>query len=277
MIVPEISRSGVTANEAGHHTSDGRNVISAEVGCGETDIFHAAVQMSRMPMCLTDPDGEDNPIIFCNQAFEQLTGYSQEEILGQNCRFLQGEGTDTEAIAEIRKSLEAYEDVHIELLNYRKDGTPFWNALFISPVIDTTGRLVYFFASQLDVTRRREAEAVLQQSQRIETLGAMASSVAHEFNNLMTVVLANLERLETEQDLTSASQAAQPGTVGSRERYQAYRADAVLCSAPVPRQPAARHQRDHRRMRHHSGSDGGRRQPGAATFGTAAAAGVVGR
>ena len=198
--MPESPRSGVTANEAGHHTSGGRNVISAETALGETDIFRAAVQMSRMPMCLTDPDGEDNPIIFCNQAFEQLTGYSQEEILGRNCRFLQGEGTDREAAGEIRLSLEARQDVHIELLNYRKDGTPFWNALFISPVIDTTGRLVYFFASQLDVSRRREAEAVLQQSQRVETLGAMASSVAHEFNNLMTVVLANLERLEGEQD-----------------------------------------------------------------------------
>lgn len=218
MIVPETPRSGVTVNEAGHHTSGGRNVISAETALGDADIFQAAVQMSRMPMCLTDPDGEDNPIIFCNQAFEQLTGYSQEEILGQNCRFLQGEGTDRDAAAEIRQSLKAREDVHIELLNYRKDGTPFWNALFISPVIDTTGRLVYFFASQLDITRRREAEAVLQQSQRVETLGAMASSIAHEFNNLMTVVLANLERLETEQDPTRRAKQV------SRARWGAERA-----------------------------------------------------
>lgn len=216
--MPESPRSGVTANEAGHHTSDGRNVISTETALGETDIFRAAVQMSRMPMCLTDPDGEDNPIIFCNQAFEQLTGYSQEEILGRNCRFLQGEGTDREAAGEIRLSLEARQDVHIELLNYRKDGTPFWNALFISPVINTTGRLVYFFASQLDVSRRREAEAVLQQSQRVETLGAMASSVAHEFNNLMTVVLANLERLEGEQDPTRRARQL------SRARWGAERA-----------------------------------------------------
>ncbi len=196
----ESPRSGVTANEAGHYSSGGRNVISTEAGRGGSDIFHAAVQMSRMPMCLTDPERHDNPIIFCNQAFEQLTGYSQDEILGRNCRFLQGESTDKAAAAEIRHSLDARKDVHIELLNYRKDGTSFWNALFISPVIDTEGRLIYFFASQLDVTRRREAEAVLQQSQRVETLGAMASSLAHEFNNLMTVVLASLERLETEQD-----------------------------------------------------------------------------
>ncbi len=204
------------ANEPGHHISDGRNVISTGGSHGGTDIFFAAVQMSRMPMCLTDPHQDDNPIIFCNQAFEQLTGYGQHEILGQNCRFLQGAGTDPAAVAEIRRNLEAHEDVHLELMNYRKDGTSFWNALFISPVVDTTGRLVYHFASQLDVTRRREAEAVLQQSQRMETLGAMASSLAHEFNNLMTIVMANLERLTTETDLGRRSRQIERATWGTQ-------------------------------------------------------------
>ena len=190
-------RQGVTADEPGHHSSDGRNVISAGLDGGK-DIFFAAVQMSRMPVCLTDPHGPDNPIVFCNQAFEQLTGYGQHEVIGRNCRFLQGETTDPKAVAEIARALAAGEDVHQELVNYRKDGTSFWNALFVSPVINTRGELVYHFASQFDVTRRREAEAVLQQSQRMETLGSMASSLAHEFNNLMTVVLANLECLEGE-------------------------------------------------------------------------------
>ena len=190
-------RQGVTANEPGHHSGGGRNVISIVREHG-VDVFFAAVQMSRMPMCLTEPHAHDNPIAFCNQAFERLCGYPQAEILGRNCRFLQGEGTDPEAVAELRRAIGAGEEVHLELLNYRRDGTPFWNALFISPVYDTEGRLIYHFASQLDVTRRREAEAVLQQSQRMETLGSMASSLAHEFNNLMTIVLANLERLSEE-------------------------------------------------------------------------------
>ncbi len=194
------SPSSFTTPEDGHHISDGRNVIAAGGGHGGTDIFFAAVQMSRMPMCLTDPHRDDNPIIFCNQAFERLTGYVQDEIVGRNCRFLQGPATDQAHVAEIRRALGAGEDVHLELMNYRRDGSTFWNALFISPVVDTEGRLVYHFASQLDVTRRREAEAVLQQSQRMETLGSMASSLAHEFNNLMTIVLANLERLQTEAD-----------------------------------------------------------------------------
>jgi signal transduction histidine kinase len=96
----------------------------------------------------------------------------------------------------IRDSLARRADVHEEIFNYRKDGSGFWNALFISPVFGADGDVQYFFASQLDVTRRHEAEAVLQQAQRLETLGAMASGVAHEFNNLMTVVLGSLAQLE---------------------------------------------------------------------------------
>ena len=207
---------GVTADEPGHHVSEGRNVIPVGGGAHGTDIFFAAVQMSRMPMCLTNPHQHDNPIVFCNQAFEQLTGYAQDEIMGRNCRFLQGRDTDPEAVAEIHRALDAGEDVHIELVNYRKDGSQFWNALFISPVVDTSGTLVYHFASQLDVTRKREAEAVLQQSQRMETLGSMASSLAHEFNNLMTIVLGNLERLDGEVNSERGLRSIERATWGAR-------------------------------------------------------------
>ncbi len=190
----------VTSPGPGHHSSNGRNIIPSGGDHDGRDIFFAAVQMSRMPMCLSDPHQPDGPIVFCNQAFEELTGYGQDEILGRNCRFLQGEDTDPATIAEIRRGIAAGEDVQQEILNYRKDGSSFWNALFISPVIDTQGSLTYHFASQLNVTRRHEAEAVLQQSQRMETLGGMASSLAHEFNNLMTIVLASIERAAEELD-----------------------------------------------------------------------------
>jgi PAS domain S-box-containing protein len=209
-------RYGGSAGGEGHHSSDGRNVIPAGVGHGGRDIFFAAVQMSRMPMCLTDPHQPDNPLIFCNAAFEELTGYAQAEILGRNCRFLQGAGTDRAVVAEIRQGLDAGEDIHKELLNYRKDGTPFWNALFVSPVVDSGGRLVYHFASQLNVTRRREAEAVFHQSQRMETLGTMASGMAHEFNNLMTIVLASLERAEDEADAARRAKQIARATWGAQ-------------------------------------------------------------
>ena len=179
-----------------HHTDGGRNVIASGQGHGQHDIFFAAVQMSRMPMILADPHQDDCPIIFCNRAFEQLTGYVQGEIIGRNCRFLQGPDTNRETVDRIRTAIARKEDSHEELFNYRRDGSGFWNALFVSPVFGTEGELLYFFASQLDVTRRHEAEAVIEQAKRLETLGAMASGVAHEFNNLMTVVLGSLSQLE---------------------------------------------------------------------------------
>jgi PAS domain S-box-containing protein len=175
----------------GHHTADGRNIVPDDRGLGGKDIFFAAVQMTRMPMCMSDPHQSDMPLVFVNEAFQRMTGYEASEVLGRNCRFLQGPDTDPETVATIREAVKERQDVAVEILNYRRDGTPFWNALYLSPVYDKSGKLIYFFASQIDVTRRKQAEAVLQQSQRMEALGGMASGVAHEFNNLMTVVIGS--------------------------------------------------------------------------------------
>ena len=123
-----------------------------------------------------------------------MSGYAEAEVVGRNCRFLQGPSTDPAAVGRLRDAIAAREDAAVEIINHKRDGTPFWNALYISPVFDEAGALIYFFASQLDVTRRREAEAVAQQSHRMEALGSMASSIAHEFNNLMTVVLGSAQQ-----------------------------------------------------------------------------------
>jgi PAS domain S-box-containing protein len=192
----DVSGADLRPEDLHHFSGGGRNVIPRGQGHGGHDIFYAAVQMSRMPMILTDPHQDDNPIIFCNRAFERLSGYEQGEILGRNCRFLQGPDTDQQVLDRIRQALARREDVHEDIFNYRKDGSGFWNALFISPVFSPDGELLYYFASQLDVTRRHEAEAVLRQAQRLETLGSMASGVAHEFNNLMTVALGSISQLE---------------------------------------------------------------------------------
>jgi len=162
---------------------------------GNSDIFFAAVALTRMPMIVTNPDLPDNPIAFGNKAFCELTGYAPEAIIGRNCRFLQGEETDQATIARVRQALQRRTDIAVEVLNYRRDGTPFWNALFISPVFGPDGSLLYYFASQLDVTRRRDAERALAQAQRLEGLGSLAGGMAHEFNNLLTVIRGNLEPL----------------------------------------------------------------------------------
>lgn len=133
--------------------------IHAEQGQG--DPFAAAVRATRMAMIITDPRQRDNPIVFANAAFLQLTGYSRDEVIGSNCRFLQGPGSDPGAIQAIRDAISRRSDIAIDVLNYRKDGKPFWNGLYISPVTTASGELQFFFASQLDVTDRVEAQKVI--------------------------------------------------------------------------------------------------------------------
>ncbi|MCJ2022181.1 PAS domain S-box protein [Methylobacterium sp. E-065] len=121
-------------------------------GVDVTDPFAAAVRATRMPMLITDPRQHDNPIIFVNEAFCQLTGFDRTEIIGRNCRFLQGPGTDAADVDRIRAAVAALETIEIAIYNYRKDGTPFWNQLLLAPVKDAKGEVAYFFASQYDVS-----------------------------------------------------------------------------------------------------------------------------
>ncbi len=97
---------------------------------------------------ITDPHLPDNPMIFVSEEFERQTGYSSDEAVGRNCRFLQGQGTDPDAIRAIRYALFAETSFVIDILNYRKDGTPFLNRLRIRPLFDDTGALRYFVGAQ---------------------------------------------------------------------------------------------------------------------------------
>lgn len=158
-------------------------------------VFFAAVEMTRMPMILSDPRQPDNPIVFANKAFLDLTGYEEAEVVGRNCRFLQGPRTDRDHVTQLRDAIGHGQPVSLEILNYKRDGTPFWNAVFIGPVTNTDGELLYFFASQLDVTRRRESEDSYRQAQKMEAVGQLTAGLAHDFNNLLQVVSGNHEVL----------------------------------------------------------------------------------
>ncbi|NQE50662.1 histidine kinase [Herbaspirillum rubrisubalbicans] len=163
------------------------------VGDDANDIFFAAVEMTRMPMIVSDPRKPDNPIIFVNNAFINMTGYSSAEVVGKNCRFLQGPETDRSVVAQVRQAVAERREIATELLNYRKNGSTFWNALFISPVYDQQGELKYFFSSQLDISRRRDAEQALGQARKMEALGQLTGGIAHDFNNLLQVITGYLD------------------------------------------------------------------------------------
>lgn len=138
--------------DAWHMTDD----LHAEQGKG--DPFAAAIRATRMAMIITDPRRPDNPIVFANDAFLKLSGYTREEVVGRNCRFLQGPDSDEEAISAIRDAIAGQRDINVDILNYRKDGSTFWNALYLSPVSNEDGQVQFFFASQLDVSDRKQAE-----------------------------------------------------------------------------------------------------------------------
>ncbi len=97
----------------------------------------------------------------------------------------------------MRRAIAERKEIATEILNYRKNGSTFWNALFISPVYDPSGELVYFFGSQLDVSRRRDAEEALRQSQQMEALGQLTGGIAHDFNNLLQVVVGYVDILHS--------------------------------------------------------------------------------
>lgn len=134
--------------------------LHAEQGKG--DPFAAAMRATRMAMIITDPRLPDNPIVFANDSFLRLTGYARHEVLGRNCRFLQGPESDADAIAQIRTAVARRQDTNVDILNYRKNGSTFWNALYLSPVSNEAGELQFFFASQLDVTDRKRAESRIE-------------------------------------------------------------------------------------------------------------------
>lgn len=183
------------------------------------NVFFAAIEMTRMPMVVTDPRQVDNPIVFVNRAFLDLTGYEEEDLLGHNCRILQGEQTDPHTVEEVRAAIREERAIAVDLVNYKADGSMFWNALFLGPIFDEDGKILYWFSSQIDITERRVSEQALRQAQKMEAIGQLTAGLAHDFNNLLQVVTGNLEVVEMRvrddeialHSVKAAQQAAEKG------------------------------------------------------------------
>ncbi len=108
---------------------------------------------SLIAAVVTDPRQRDNPIVECNDAFQALTGYSHDEIIGHNCRFLVGPGTEPELTQALRDGIRQKQPVMVEIRNYKKDGTPFRNAVMVAPIFDEQGELQYFLGSQVELVQ----------------------------------------------------------------------------------------------------------------------------
>ena len=120
---------------------------------------------------LSDPDQEDNPIVYSNKAFEQITGYSKEETIGRNCRFLHDQDKDQPELQKIRDALKKVIPVEVTLKNFRKNGELFYNRLSITPLFGKDGKLIYFLGVQYDVTEQVLAQQEIKRlAEAIEKL-----------------------------------------------------------------------------------------------------------
>jgi PAS domain S-box-containing protein len=156
-----------------------------------------AIQTVSQGIVITDANQPDNPIIYASPSFERLTGYTQAEVLGKNCRFMQGKDSDPETVSRLRIAIAQGEPCTVELLNYRRDGTPLWIELRVSPIRDERGRLTHFVGTQADMTDRRALESQLRQSQKMEAVGQLAGGIAHDFNNLLTIIIGSCDLLKS--------------------------------------------------------------------------------
>ena len=122
---------------------------------------------------LADPDIEDMPIVFANRSFERMTGYSQDEIIGRNCRFLQGSDREQEARYLLRKAIDEHLPVEVDIRNYKKSGEMFYNHLALTPLFDAESQLLYYLGVQYDITMQVEAaQEIARLKQRLAELEA---------------------------------------------------------------------------------------------------------
>ena len=187
-----------------------------------------AMDEAPVGITISDPDRPDNPLIYVNDAFERITGYAREEVLGRNCRLLQGPETDEAAVARLRGAIEAGEPVTVELRNYRRNGDPFWNEVTVAPLRDDSGAITHFVGFQSDVTRRKEAELAL--SRERERLDAVFDRVDRLLDAVTTAIVTATSRGTLERSVCRELVEAGPFEAAWFGRVDAA-ADAVVPSA----------------------------------------------
>ena len=139
------------------------NTLSANKVLDDPDFrFIKALQTAQQNFVVTDPSLPDNPIVYATQGFLNLTGYSLDQVLGRNCRFLQGPETDPKSVEKIRGAIETGNDMSVCLLNYRVDGTTFWNQFFIAALRDANGNITNYVGVQCKVSRDSASFASLR-------------------------------------------------------------------------------------------------------------------
>lgn len=153
----------------------------------------AAVNATTSAILITDPDRSGNPTVFANPAFTAMTGWPVEEALGRDRSFLNGPETDMNEAARFEQDMYEGRPVSAELRLKARNGKCFWAEINASPIRSNDGRIANWVIIQTDITARKEAEEQLRQSQKMEMIGQLTGGLAHDLNNILTIVLGNLE------------------------------------------------------------------------------------
>lgn len=192
------------------------------------DLVTKTTVLDKAPfgIVISDPSRPDWPITYINQSFTRITGYVSSEVIGRNCRFLQGPDTDLRAVDDIRKSLQEQSAFEIELLNYRRDGSPFQSRLQLFPCLTPEGKLISYVGCVYDVTElknmqieRDQIAAELQESTKLESLGLAIAGIAHDLNTPIGIALtASTHLKKTVQQLSQEVSAIESGSVSAAQK-----------------------------------------------------------
>ncbi|KAA9007043.1 PAS domain-containing protein [Histidinibacterium aquaticum] len=145
----------------------------------------SALTKAPFAMVITDPSRDDNPIVYVNDAFTDVTGYSRAAAIGRNCRFLQGTETQEDALQDIRDAVGRGDQITTDIRNYRADGTPFWNRLMIAPLTDDGGKVRYFLGVQMALPESGEKPPAI----RSRELDSALSEIQHRVKNHLSMIV----------------------------------------------------------------------------------------
>lgn len=176
LIAVETSISSILIEGRRFLSSHARDITERRQVQHEMRVLHLAIESAMNGVLITDATRPDNPIVYANAGFQKLTGYPLSEITGKNCRFLQGKDTNPESVQLLRTAIQSGQSIRTCLLNYRRDGTSFWNDLQITPITDDRGRVNSFVGIQNDVTQQVDSE--LASRRNAERLSGILNATA---------------------------------------------------------------------------------------------------
>jgi len=181
------------------------------------ELKRRVLEEAPVGVTVSDPDLPDNPLVYVNEAFEEMTGYDHEEALGSNCRFLQGEETDPDPVRQMAEAVDEGVPVSVELLNYRRDGEEFWNRVDIAPIRDDGGEVTHYVGFQMDITERKRAEFAVERY--AEQLDRERAALGRVVDRVQGLVRDAAEALVTATTRTEVAEAV-CGLLAETESYE---------------------------------------------------------